>query len=144
MANANLKSVYLDYNATASVRPEVIWRMQELLAVPANPSSVHRFGREARKHLENARKTIADAISAWPNEIIFTATGTEANATALRGFSERRVLVSSIEHSSIFRHPRLVRGSKATGVMQPEIPAQGGDDMVEVDNNGIVNLSALD
>ena len=68
--------------------------MQELLAIPANPSSAHGFGRDAKKQLENARKTIADAISVWPNEIIFTASGTEANTTALRGVAGRLLLAS--------------------------------------------------
>ena len=49
-----MEQIYLDYNATAPLYPEVIARMQELMAVPANPSSVHSYGREARKQLENA------------------------------------------------------------------------------------------
>jgi cysteine desulfurase len=96
--------IYLDYNATAVVYPEVSSRMQEILAFPANPSSVHYYGREAKKHLENARKTIADAVSAWPNEVIFMGSGTEANNTALRCVApERQLLVSAIEHSSVMK-----------------------------------------
>src|SRR4051812_10750520 len=98
--------VYLDCNATAQLRPEAKARMLLLLDGPLNPASVHHFGREAKKHLENARKIIADAISAWPNEIVFTASGTEANATALHGIPDRRVFVSAVEHSSVLRHRR--------------------------------------
>jgi len=133
-------SIYLDYNATAPVRPEVILRMQALLATPANASSVHRYGREAKKHLEDARKTIADSVAAWPNEIIFTATGTEANAMALRG-TGRRVLVSAVEHSSILRHPGVGRDPMSPQASQP--PAFAGM-TIPVDSNGILNLTALD
>ncbi|MDE3060895.1 MAG: cysteine desulfurase [Pseudomonadota bacterium] len=117
--------IYLDCNATAPVRPEAAQAMQELLAVPANPSSVHAFGREAKKYLERARKTIAEAVSAWPNEIIFTASGTEANATALHGFSGRRVLTSAVEHSSVLK--QLLR-----------------KEIIPATSSGIINLSALD
>lgn len=118
-------ALYLDYNATAPLLPAAFAAMQGALSVPANPSSVHRFGREAKKHLENARKTIADAISAWPNEILFTASGTEANATALRGMAGRRIIASATEHSSILK-------------------ATPGIHQLPVDANGIVKLGDLD
>ena len=116
-------SIYLDYNATAPLRPEVSVRVSELLEAPANPSSSHRFGRDAKKHLEDARKTIAENISAFPNEIIFMSCGSEANTTALRGFPDRRVLVSVIEHSSVLNN---------------------GEALIAVDANGIIELTALD
>jgi cysteine desulfurase len=116
-------SVYLDYNATAPLRPEVIAKFSEMLAVPANPSSVHSYGRAAKKYLEDARKIIAEAIGAFTSEVIFMGCGTEANMAALHGFSIRRVLVSAVEHSSVLKH---------------------GDDIIPVDSNGIINLSALD
>jgi cysteine desulfurase len=119
--------VYLDYNATAPLKPQALARMQELLALPSNPSSAHSFGREAKKHLENSRKTIAEYISAWTNEIIFTASGTEANATALASFPERRILVSAIEHSSVLKN--------APDSAVEHIP---------VDANGMVNLAKLE
>ncbi len=110
---------YLDYNATAPIRPQVAAAMQTLLSAPANPSSVHSFGRAAKKQLEDARARIAAAISVWPDEIIFTASGTEANNTALA--NARDALVSAVEHSSV-----LV-----------------GRQVIPVDANGIVSLSAL-
>lgn len=118
-------SVYLDYNATAPLHPAAFSRMQELLAGPCNASSVHGFGREAKKHLEDARKTIAETISAWPNEIIFTASGTESNVTALRGFPDRRVLVTAIEHSSALK-------------------ARADAQLIPVDANGIIDLAVLE
>ena len=120
-------AIYLDCNATTPLRPQALAKMQEWLSIPANPSSAHSFGRVAKKQLEDARKTIAEAISAWPNEVIFTGSGTEANVTILRGFPERRLLVSSIEHSSI------LKSVENTGV-----------GYIPVDNNGLINIEKLD
>jgi|CXWL01.1.fsa_nt_gi cysteine desulfurase len=120
-------AIYLDYNATTPLRPQAFAKMQEWLQVPANASSVHSFGRAAKKQLEDSRKAIAEAISAWSNEIIFTGSGTEANITALRGFPERRLLVSTVEHSSVLRSAK-----NADAVYIP------------VDNNGLINMAVLD
>lgn len=106
------------------MRPVVAKQMAALQEQPLNASSVHVWGREAKKHLEASRKIIAEAISAWPNEITFTASGTEANITALRGITGRRVLVSAIEHSSVL---------KATDAA-----------IFPVTTDGIVDLDALD
>lgn len=96
-------AAYLDYNATAPVRPEALEKMLEVLAAPANPSSSHAYGRTAKKYLEEARAIVAGAVSAFADEVIFTGSGTEANTTALYGFPDRRVLVSAIEHSSVLK-----------------------------------------
>src|SRR5271154_3555785 len=96
-------SHYLDYNATAPVRPEVLAVMQELLGLPLNPSSVHGAGRQAKKIIEDARRTLAEIIGAFPNEIVFAASGTEANNWALRAFADRTLFVSAIEHSSVLK-----------------------------------------
>jgi len=113
-------SIYLDHNATSQVRPEVAAKVAEILATPANPSSVHSFGRAAKKILEDSRKSIAENISAFANEIIFVSCGSEANTMALRG---RKIIASSIEHSSVLKH---------------------AEEKIPVDKNGIVDLAALD
>lgn len=137
--------VYLDYNATAPVRPEVVQKMQEILAFPANASSAHRYGREAKKHLEQARKTIAGAISAFPAEIIFTASGTEANITALGGFAGRKLLVSAIEHSSVLSS---LRGGKVTEAIQRQEDRTASpaarNDVIPVLPSGVVDRDALE
>lgn len=115
---------YLDYNATTPVRQQVIERMTKLLAAPHNASSVHFYGREGKKYIENARAVIAQAVNAWKNEIVFTSCGTEANNAVLRGESCRRILVSAIEHSSIIKT-----------VPQAEL--------IPVDSNGVVQIDAL-
>ncbi len=125
--------VYLDYNATAPIRPEVSDLMRELAAEPMNASSVHGYGRKAKKWLEDARKSIAQHISAFPNEIIFTATGTEANVMALSGFPERRVLISAVEHSSVL---------KVAGCQLP-VASEGNLDLVRLEQELAQGAPAL-
>ena len=96
-------AIYLDHNATTPVKAEVAARMAALLNEPGNPSSLHRFGRAARRVLEEARADLASLVGAVPEGVIFTASGSEANNLALRGFPGRRLLVSSIEHDSVLR-----------------------------------------
>ncbi|MBT3925422.1 MAG: aminotransferase class V-fold PLP-dependent enzyme, partial [Rhodospirillaceae bacterium] len=96
-------AIYLDYNATAPVKPQVIEAIADALAMTGNPSSVHQFGRAAREAVEEARERVAAMIGATAAEIIFTAGGTEANNTALAGAGRRRLIVSEIEHPSILR-----------------------------------------
>ena len=93
-------SSYLDYNATAPVRPAVADAMRALLEQPGNPSSVHRFGREARRALEGARAAVAAMVGVAPGQVIFTSGGTEANNQALRG-TRGPTAVSAIEHVSV-------------------------------------------
>src|SRR5919106_1593234 len=91
---------YLDYNATAPVRPEVAMAMAATLGRTGNPSSVHQAGREARALLENARAAVAALVGAPPEAVVFTSGGTEANNQALQSVGGRK-LVSAIEHDSV-------------------------------------------
>src|SRR3989440_8951068 len=103
--------VYLDNAATTPVRPEVLEAMLPYLGRDAfgNPSSAHRFGRAARAGLEEAKRTIAEALGAEPGQVIFTSGGTEADNLAVIGCAlaarERggpfRVAVSAIEHKAV-------------------------------------------
>ncbi len=92
---------YLDWNATAPLRPEAADAMAEALRRTGNPSSVHRWGRAARQAIERARAQVADLVGAAPAEVIFTSGGTEANHLALGGVQGRRILISAIEHDSV-------------------------------------------
>jgi cysteine desulfurase len=96
-----MRLAYLDWNATAPLRPEAAAAMTESLALCGNPSSVHRFGREARRALEAARAQVAALIGAAAAAIVFTSGGTEANQLALRGVAGRRLLIAAIEHDSV-------------------------------------------
>ena len=122
-------AVYLDYNATAPVRPEVVRGMTERLAEPGNPSSVHGFGRAARAALDQARTSVAALVGAAPERVVFTSGGTEANNLALRAWCGGRRLVSAVEHVSV--------GDAAAA-------CAGGSEVVPVDTEGRVDAAALD
>ncbi len=119
---------YLDYNATSPLRPSVRAAMEALGDAPLNPASVHASGRAAKKLLEDARATIASALSAFPNEVLFTASATEANNMVLRAFAhERTLLVSAVEHASVAKTAALLGGA-----------------VIPVDSQGLVQLDAFE
>ncbi len=102
-------AVYLDYNASAPIRPEAAAALSEALGLTGNASSVHGFGRALRQRIESAREAVAALAGAAPADVIFTSGGTEANNLALRGDWER-VLVSAGEHDSVLQAaPEAVR-----------------------------------
>jgi cysteine desulfurase len=115
---------YLDYNATAPVRPEVVEAMREMLERTGNASSVHRFGREARRTLEQARAAVAAMVGAAPGQVVFTSGGTEANNQALCS-ARGPVAVSAVEHDSVL----------AAAPDGPRLP---------VDAEGRIDLGALE
>ncbi len=94
-------AVYLDYNASAPVRPEAKAALADALALTGNASSVHRFGRLARRRLEDAREAVAALIGARAERVVFTSGGTESNNLALCGAGRARALVSAGEHDSV-------------------------------------------
>jgi cysteine desulfurase len=106
--------VYLDWNATAPLRPEAREAMTAAMDLSGNPSSVHAEGRQARRLVEDARVAIAHAVGALPRNVIFTSGGTEANALALApglrrgsGLPVQRFVVSAIEHASVLAGGRF-------------------------------------
>ena len=93
---------YLDWNATAPLRPQAAAAMSEALRRWGNPSSVHRRGRAARHIVERAREPVAALLGdVDPSAVIFVSGGTEANHLALKGVHGRRILISAIEHDSV-------------------------------------------
>lgn len=94
-------SIYLDYNATAPVRPEAKAALTQALMAPHNPSSVHLYGREARRMIEEARVSVSALVGTQPAQVIFNSGATEGNNTVLRHFSGERILVSAIEHPAV-------------------------------------------
>lgn len=109
------KRIYLDYNATTPLHPEVLEAMLPFLKeVHGNPSSIHGFGQEARKGLEEAREKVAKLIGVSPGEIVFTSGGTEADNLAIQGvaFSQRHkgrhIITSSVEHHAVLRTCRYL------------------------------------
>ncbi|RMG10161.1 MAG: cysteine desulfurase [Planctomycetota bacterium] len=111
-----VKEIYLDANATTPAAPEVIEAMRPWLPGAANPSCAHRLGREARAAVEEARRTIADFFGCGPDEVVFTASGTEANNLAIKGAAlanrerGRHILVGAAEHPSVRGAARWLEG----------------------------------
>lgn len=108
--------VYLDYAATAPLRPEARDAMLAVLSERwGNASSIHRWGREARAALEDARARFAAVIGASPAEIVFTRGGTEADNLAVLGRAglepHRSVASSTIEHKAVLQATRSARAS---------------------------------
>ena len=96
--------VYLDYNATAVVRPEAEAAVLAALRLGGNASSVHAAGRAARAMIEEAREAIAVLAGARPQDVVFTSGGSEANALAIESAvraGSRRLIVGATEHASV-------------------------------------------
>jgi cysteine desulfurase len=118
--------IYLDWNATAPLRPEARAAMEAAWELAGNPSSIHAEGRQARRLVEEARATVANAVGALPRNVVFTSGGTEANALALTpgirrgaGPAAERLVVSAIEHASVLAGGRFSPASiSAVGVMR--------------------------
>ncbi|WP_207458078.1 cysteine desulfurase family protein [Azospirillum sp. SYSU D00513] len=95
-----MNKVYFDHNASSPLKPAVKEAMVRALDLTGNPSSVHGFGRTVRRAVEEARARVAALAAVKPAQVFFTGSGTEANNLALRGFPDRRVILSEIEHDS--------------------------------------------
>ena len=109
------QTVYLDYAASAPLRPEALDAQRTYDVAPyagANPNSLHSLGRAAARALDDARRDIVRALGGGfrPSDVVFTSGGTESNNLALLGLAEaararssrrRKVIVSSIEHDSV-------------------------------------------
>ncbi|MBK5911619.1 hypothetical protein CCR85_08970 [Rhodothalassium salexigens] len=102
--------VYLDYNATAPLRPEAARAMTALFDAAAgagtNPSSVHADGRAARKRLEDARAGVAALVGAKPADLVFVSGATEANNWVVARAPVDGLAVSAIEHDSVLAPAR--------------------------------------
>ncbi|MDT8402037.1 MAG: selenide, water dikinase SelD [Bacteroidales bacterium] len=103
-----MKAIYLDYNATTPVAPEVAEEMMPYISEYfGNPSSLHSFGVKTKTAIENARSRVAGLINCEPSEIIFTSGGTESNNYAIKGIAFRHrnrgnhIITSSIEHPAV-------------------------------------------
>jgi cysteine desulfurase len=118
-----MKNVYLDHAATSPVHPEVIEEMIPYLTEHfGNPSSIHQYGRRARKVLDDARTAIAASIGASRNEIIFTSGGTESDNLAILGTVSslmekgKHVITTKVEHHAVLHtfHELEKRGFEVT------------------------------
>jgi cysteine desulfurase len=123
--------IYLDYNATAPLRPVVKEAIRDAMDSVGNPSSIHGAGRAARRLIETARHSLADLIQCDPTFVTFTSGATEANNTVLTQVPVERILVSAIEHPSIWETAEALRGRIEIGI-------------IPVTADGRVDLAALE
>src|SRR5688572_3244995 len=104
-----MRQLYLDYNATTPIAPQVREAMLPFLAEHyGNPSSSHALGRAAHEAVEDARGQVAALLGADADEIVFTSGGTESNNLALQGVMQRHapgggghLVISALEHPSV-------------------------------------------
>ena len=128
---------YLDYNATAPLRPEARAAMERAFDVVGNPSSVHTEGRQARHLVEEARETIAALMHARPQDVVFTSGATEGANWVLRPNAPRhqnkapvaRLLIGATEHTCLIDGHRFARDAVET---------------IPVDGNGLIDPAALE
>lgn len=126
-----MNSVYLDYNASGLVRPEVQEIMAAALADNGNPSAVHAAGRRARARIETARAQVADLVGADSQSVIFSSGGTESNAQAIISAIAagcERLIVGATEH------PCVAEAAVTSGKPVKMLP---------VDARGVVDLNKL-
>jgi cysteine desulfurase len=117
---------YLDWNATAKLRPEAAAAMAAALQVTGNPSSVHAAGRAARRLVEDARGKVAALVGAASQDVVFTSGGTEANTLALSPALGDSLLVSAIEH------PSVKSGGRFAAADEVPVTAAGVVDLAEL------------
>jgi cysteine desulfurase len=122
--------IYLDWNATAPLRPQARSATLAALDAAGNPSSVHAEGRAARRLIEHAREEVAALTGAEPRNVVFTSGGTEANMLALTpGSRADRLLISAVEH------PSVLAGGRFPAAAVERLPVTGG---------GQIDLTALE
>jgi cysteine desulfurase len=126
---------YLDWNATAPVRAEVVEAVSRAMQLSGNPSSVHTEGRAARAAIERAREQVGALVGAPARMVVFTSGGSEANAFALTPsltlgdkLPTTRLLMSATEHACVREGHRFPAG--AVGI-------------IPVSPDGVIDLDAL-
>ncbi len=131
--------IYLDHSATTPVRDEVFAVMEPYLRGRfGNAGSVHRFGRESRRAIDDAREQVAALLRADPREIVFTSGGTEADNLAVRGIPaasnrpHRKIVTSSVEHHAVLHAAEHMHRYNGADVC-----------IVGVDSEGLVDVDEL-
>ena len=131
-----MPSIYLDHAATTPMSPAAFSAMSEQLQQLGNPSSLHTHGRATRKTLEDAREAIAKRIDCLASEVIFTASGTEANNSALKGLfwngkknGKNVVVISTIEHHAILDPAHWLHTHEGAEVIEVPVTSEGVVDL---------------
>ncbi|MFE7131264.1 cysteine desulfurase family protein [Streptomyces sp. NPDC057638] len=125
---------YLDHAATTPMLPEAVQAMTAQLTVTGNASALHAAGRRARRTVEEARETLAEALGARPSEVVFTSGGTEADNLAVKGLywqrrdadpARTRVLASPVEHHAVLDAVEWLGEHEGATVEYLPVDAQG-------------------
>ncbi len=132
------KIVYFDNNATTMVSPEVRAAMEPFFTeLYGNPSSMHKFGGQVKKYVEEARAKVAELLGCQSEEIIFTSCGTESDSTAiysaLRAFPDKKhIITTAVEHPAIYNLCKYLetQGYRVT--------------YLKVDEDGMIDLGELE
>ncbi|PIM72935.1 aminotransferase [Streptomyces sp. JV178] len=126
--------VYLDYNATAPMRPEALEVTLSALKSVGNASSMHHSGRGAAARIDVARRQLAELLGCSPGEIIFTSGATEANNLALRSAYARGGILATtaVEHPAVLETARALTAGKPDSLV-----------VVPVDSNGIAEMESI-
>jgi len=126
--------VYLDYNATAPLRPEALEAMLPAFDAVGNASSMHGAGRVAAHHIDEARRRLAELIGCMPGELIFTSGATESNNLALRAAcaNDGVLVTSAVEHPAVLETARAITADRS-----------GALTVLPVDSDGALDLGAL-
>ena len=134
-----MPSIYVDHAATTPLSPAAFKAITSQLKELGNPSSLHTHGRATRKVLEDSRESIAREIGCLPSEVIFTASGTEANNIALKGLwwngkanGKSIVVISAIEHHAILDPAQWLESHEDAEVI-----------LVPVNIHGVIDLEFL-
>ncbi|MEU9890129.1 cysteine desulfurase family protein [Sphaerisporangium sp. NPDC051011] len=130
-AEASTSVVYLDYNATAPLRPEALAAMLPILQGVGNSSSPHALGQRAARAVDIARRQLADLIGCSPGEIIFTSGATEANNLALGATAGRggQMVTGATEHPAVLEAARAVSASSGAGLTILPVDSAGRIDL---------------
>ncbi|MCE2647929.1 MAG: cysteine desulfurase [Streptomycetaceae bacterium] len=131
-----MPSIYVDHAATTPMSPAAFKAISTQMQVLGNPSSLHTHGRSTRKSLEDAREVIARQVNCLPSEVIFTASGTEANNIALKGLfwqgkaqGKNIVVISAIEHHAILDPAQWLADHEGAQLITVDVTADGVIDL---------------
>ncbi len=128
------KNVYLDNNATTAVAPEVREAMMPFFEeLWGNPSSMHTFGGQVKKYIDEARERVASLIGAHPSEIVFTGCGSESDNMAIRGAVEAsggypHIITTRVEHPAVVGVCRYLE-ERGCGLTELGVDSQGRLDL---------------
>jgi cysteine desulfurase len=128
-----MNSIYLDNAATTMLDSKVIKTINEANKIYGNPSSIHSFGQEARKIIDQARDALANFLGCTAMEIIFTSGGSESDNLAIRGIVESyqspHVITTAIEHHAVLH---TIQGLENEGKIETTYIKPGKDGVVTV------------